>query len=93
MVWDDGGQLLNSALMDYPLPTMETAPEYHTGIIEHPYPGGPFGAKGMGEIGSVIVPGAVLNAVYNATGVLIHEVPLLPHVVLAALDQAELSDK
>jgi CO/xanthine dehydrogenase Mo-binding subunit len=93
MVWDDGGQLLNSALMDYPLPTMETAPQYQIGIIDHPYPGGPFGAKGMGEIGSVVMPGAVLNAVYNATGVLIHEVPLLPHVVLAALDDAGLSSK
>ena len=40
----------------------------------------------MGEIGAVIVPGAVLNAVYDATGVLLHEVPLLPHKVLAAIE-------
>ena len=86
MVWDEGGQLLNAALVDYPLPTMETMPDYRPAMVEHPYPGGPFGAKGMGEIGSVIVPGAVLNAVYDATGILFHEVPLLPHLVLEALD-------
>jgi len=85
-VWGEGGQLLNAALVDYPLPTMETMPDYRPAMVEHPYPGGPFGAKGMGEIGSVIVPGAVLNAVYDATGILFHEVPLLPHLVLEALD-------
>ena len=65
---------------------METAPLYHPEIVEHPFEGGPFGAKGMGEIGSVITPAAVLNAVYDATGVMFHEVPLLPHKVLAALE-------
>ena len=89
LVWDDGGQLLNAALMDYPLPTMETSPAYRPEIVEHPLEGGPFGAKGMGEIGSVITPAAVLNAVYDATGVLFHEVPLLPHKVLEALEGRE----
>ncbi len=89
MVWDDGGQLLNAALLDYPLPTMETMPEYAPRLVDHPFEGGPFGAKGMGEIGAVVVPGAVLNAVYDATGVLLHEAPLLPHKVLAALDARE----
>ncbi len=86
MVWDDGGQLVNSALFDYPLPTMETMPAYAPCLVDHPFEGGPFGAKGMGEIGAVVVPGAVLNAVYDATGTLFHEVPLLPHKILAALD-------
>ena len=86
LVWDEGGQLLNPALFDYPLPTMETMPEYASGLVDHPFEGGPFGAKGMGEIGAVILPGAVVNAVYDATGVLFHEAPLLPHRVLAALD-------
>ena len=72
--------------MDYPLPTMETMPEYAPDFVDHPFEGGPFGAKGMGEIGSVVVPGAVLNAVYDATGVLFHEVPLLPYKILEGLD-------
>ena len=86
LVWDDGGQLSNATLMDYPLPTMETMPEYAPDFVDHPFEGGPFGAKGMGEIGSVVVPGAVLNAVYDATGVLFHEVPLLPYKILEGLD-------
>ncbi len=88
MVWDDGGQLINSALLDYPLPTMETMPSYASELVDHPFEGGPFGAKGMGEIGAVILPGAVVNAVYDATGVLFHDIPLLPYKVLGALDAA-----
>ena len=86
LVWDDGGQLINSALLDYPLPTMETMPEYAPRYVDHPFEGGPFGAKGMGEIGSVVLPGAVVNAVYDATGVLFHEVPLLPHKIIEGLE-------
>jgi CO/xanthine dehydrogenase Mo-binding subunit len=86
MVWSDDGQLMNPTLMDYPLPTMQTMPEYYPRYVEHPFEGGPFGAKGMGEIGAVIVPGAVLNAVHDATGVMFHDVPLLPYKVLEAID-------
>ncbi len=86
LVWDDGGQLINAALLDYPLPTMETMPEYAPRYVDHPFEGGPFGAKGMGEIGSVVLPGAVVNAVYDATGVLFHEVPLLPHKIIEGLE-------
>ena len=88
MVWNDDGQLMNPTLLDYPLPTMQTMPEYAPSFVEHPFEGGPFGAKGMGEIGSVVLPGAVLNAVYDATGVMFHEVPLVPYKVLEALDAA-----
>ena len=86
MVWGEGGQLLNGSLMDYPLPSMETAPEYRTGFVEHPMPGGPFGAKGMGEVGAVIMPAAIVNAVADATGVLFHELPLSPERVLRGLE-------
>ena len=86
LVWSEDGQLMNPTLMDYPLPTMQTMPEYFPSFVDDPFEGGPFGAKGMGEIGSVIVPGAVLNAVHDATGVMFHEVPLLPYKVLEALD-------
>ena len=54
LVWDDSGQLLNSHLMDYPLPTMELIPEYDPILVEHPLEGAPFGAKGIGEVGAVI---------------------------------------
>ena len=89
MVWGEGGQLLNASLMDYPLPTMDLTPSFHMETVEHPLDGAPFGAKGIGEIGSVIVPAAVINAVYDATGILFHELPLTPDVVLAALDNKQ----
>jgi len=88
MVWDEGGQLLNASLMDYPLPTMDIMPKYHTETVEHPLEGAPFGAKGVGEIGAVIVPAAIVNAVYDATGILFHQLPLTPDVVLEALEKA-----
>ena len=88
MVWDEGGQLLNASLMDYPLPTMEVVPEYQAQIVESPLEGAPFGAKGIGEIGAVIAPAAIVNAVYDATGILFHQIPLTPDVVLEALEQA-----
>ena len=92
MTWDDGGQLLNAALLDYPLPTMETMPDYAPRAVDHPFEGGPFGAKGMGEVGAVVVPGAVLNAVHDAAGVFFNEVPLLPHKILEALDAKKASE-
>ena len=88
MVWGEGGQLLNASLMDYPLPTMDMVPEYRTEIMEFPLDGAPFGAKGVGEFGSVIVPAAIVNAVYDATGIMFHQLPLTPEVVLEALDKA-----
>ncbi len=87
MVWDEAGQLLTATLMDYPLPTMEAVPEYQMDFVEHPLDGAPFGAKGMGEFGSVLAPAAIVNAVYDATGVLFHDLPLTPDRVLEALDK------
>jgi CO/xanthine dehydrogenase Mo-binding subunit len=86
LTWDEDGRLINPTLMDYPLPTMQTMPQYEPRFVDEPFEGGPFGAKGMGEIGSVIVPGAVLNAIHDATGVMLHEVPVLPYTLLEALD-------
>ena len=92
LLWDDDGQLLTSSLLDYPLPTMSTMPRYETALVEPGFPGGPYGAKGMGEVGSVVLPAAVLNAVYDATGVRFHSVPLHPETVLRALEEAEPSN-
>ena len=86
LVWGDGGQLMTTTLMDYPLPTLHTMPEFHVDLLEFPYDQGPYGANGVGEMGGVMVPAAIINAVYDATGVLFHEVPLTPETVLAGLE-------
>ena len=92
LVWGEGGQLMNASLMDYPLPSMDTVPEYNTEFVEHPVPGGPYGAKGMGEVGAVIMPAAIVNAVHDATGVRFHELPLTPEQVLRGLEETNPQD-
>lgn len=90
LVWGEGGQLMTTTLMDYPLPTLHTMPEFHISLLEFPFDTGPYGAKGVGEMGGVMVPAAIINAIYKATGVLFHEVPLTPETVLTGLRDAGL---
>ena len=54
-------------------------------IVESREPNGPYGAKEVGEGAIMPIIAAILNAAYDATGVLIHELPLTPERVFAAL--------
>jgi CO/xanthine dehydrogenase Mo-binding subunit len=82
MVWD-GPRLANPTMMDYKVPTSRDVPyEINTYIIEAPHPDGPFGAKGVGEIGINVVAAAIANAVKAATGVRFRRLPLSPERVL-----------
>ncbi|MFQ5854070.1 MAG: xanthine dehydrogenase family protein molybdopterin-binding subunit [Anaerolineae bacterium] len=58
-------------------------------IVEKPSTRGPWGAKGIGELTTTVVAGAVLNAIYDATGVQIKRVPASPETVLRALKEGE----
>ena len=61
-------------------------------LIEPDDPEGPFGAKGVGEMGATPVAAAVANAIYDAVGVRLTQLPMTPERVLAALDkQAEVA--
>jgi carbon-monoxide dehydrogenase large subunit len=60
-------------------------------IVERPHPNGPFGAIGVGEVGSIAAAAALGNAVCRATGVRIRDLPLSAERVLGAL-QAEEND-
>jgi len=85
MVWD-GARLANPSLMDYKVPTALDAPyEIHPIIVEAPEPDGPFGAKGVGEIGINVVPAAIANAAASALGVRFNDLPLTPERVLRAM--------
>jgi CO/xanthine dehydrogenase Mo-binding subunit len=53
--------------------------------VETNDPAGPFGAKGIGEPGLVPTAPAIANAIYDAVGIRIRELPMKPEVVLAAL--------
>jgi CO/xanthine dehydrogenase Mo-binding subunit len=56
--------------------------------VETDDPQGPYGAKGLGEMGLVPTAAAIANAVYDATGARITRIPLTPEPVLAAIDAA-----
>jgi hypothetical protein len=61
-------------------------PEIHTELVENPDPHGPFGAKEVGQGPLLPIMPAVANAVYDAVGVRIDEVPITPEKILKALD-------
>jgi len=76
LLFDKSGKMLNSSFVDYKiLPAAET-PRVETIIIPSYEPTGPFGAKGAGEGSLVPALAAVANAVYDATGVRIKELPI-----------------
>jgi 4-hydroxybenzoyl-CoA reductase subunit alpha len=73
------------SMLEYKSPTTLETPEIETIIVERLDPGGPFGAKEAGQGPLLPVPPAVANAVYDAVGVRIDEIPITPDKVLKAL--------
>jgi 4-hydroxybenzoyl-CoA reductase subunit alpha len=74
------------SMLEYKSPTTLDMPEVFTELIENPDPRGPFGAKEVGQGPLLPVMPAVANAVYDAIGVRIDEVPITPEKILRALD-------
>jgi len=77
------------SLSEYLIPTAKDLPTTRAIILESGTGIGPFGAKGIGEPALTPAAPAVANAVANAIGVRIHNLPLTPERVLAALDRAK----
>jgi CO/xanthine dehydrogenase Mo-binding subunit len=80
------------SLLEYKSPTTLDMPEVFTELVENPDPRGPFGAKEVGQGPLLPVMPAVANAVYDALGVRIDEVPITPEKILKAL-QAKAAGK
>ena len=72
-------------MLEYKSPTTLDMPEIFTELVEDPDPHGPFGAKEVGQGPLLPVMPAVANAVYDAVGVRIDEVPITPEKILKAL--------
>jgi CO/xanthine dehydrogenase Mo-binding subunit len=85
LVYAKDGRNLNPGFLDYHIPTALDLPDIESVLVEVPTVNGPFGAKGVGE--PPITPGiaAVQEAIYNAVGVQLHDVPFTPERVRAAL--------
>jgi CO/xanthine dehydrogenase Mo-binding subunit len=77
------GAMANAQLTNYTIPTALDTPPIDVVLIENPYPGGPFGAKGLGELPMDGPAPAIVNAI-RSVGIDIREVPALPEVVQRA---------
>ena len=88
MIYKDG-QLLNPNLVDYRVPTFAALPnEFESVLVESHNGPGPFGSKGTGEGGLLPVAAAIGNALYQATGLRLYDLPLTPEKVWRGLHSA-----
>lgn len=85
-VYDANGVQQNAGFLDYRIPVASDLPMIDTQIVEVPNPAHPYGVRGVGETPIVAPLAAAANAVADATGVRIRDLPLSPPNVLAALD-------
>ena len=87
MVYRDNRNVVHKfpSMLEYKSPTTMEMCDVKTYLIEDPDPNGPYGAKEVGQGPLLPVPPAVANAVYNAVGVRIDEVPITPEKVMRAL--------
>ncbi|MFC2024614.1 xanthine dehydrogenase family protein molybdopterin-binding subunit [Chloroflexota bacterium] len=82
---ESSGRILTPNFMDYKIYNFQDAPDIRTIIIESNEPTGPFGAMGVGEHCISPVAATIANAVYNAIGVRLYEIPMTPERILEAL--------
>jgi CO/xanthine dehydrogenase Mo-binding subunit len=82
----DGGQVTNASLADYKIPGFHDLPTQMDNVyIEHEQANGPFGAKGVGEVATFCVGPAIANAIDDACGIRLMEMPLNAEAVYRAL--------
>jgi CO/xanthine dehydrogenase Mo-binding subunit len=81
VVWENG-RMSNNQMTNYIIPTPADIPPIRVYFEENPYPYGPGGAKGIGELPMDGPAPAILNAIENATGISFNRVPLLPEMVM-----------
>ena len=87
-IFNDDGVLQNPGFLDYRIPVASDMPMIDTQIIEVPNPSHPFGVRGVGETPIVAPLAVAANAVRDAIGVRVHNLPLSPPNVLAAIEEA-----
>ena len=80
------GVTLNASFLEHKSPTLQDFPEMQVLFADVVDPVGPFGAKALGEPPSIGVAPAVANAIYNAIGVRIRDLPLTPDRVLNEIE-------
>ena len=81
----EDGRYLNDRLATYLIPTAMDAPRITSILVEAPYSGAPHGAKGVGELPMDVVAPAIVDAIHDAVGVWITELPATPERVLGSM--------
>ena len=90
--YDEDGNQLNAGLLEYKLQTIADAPEITTQFVEiFTEKAGPRGAKGLAEAPNVATCGAVNNAIANATGVRVRQLPMTAERVWETINDSEIS--
>ncbi len=85
IIYDKKGRIVNANLAEYKIPTALDMPHLDAIIVESNEPHGPYGAKEVGEGAIMPVIPAILNAIYDATGVRIEDLPVTPERLVAAM--------
>jgi 4-hydroxybenzoyl-CoA reductase subunit alpha len=89
VAFDKDGNLVNPSLKDYLIPTACDAPEVDTTIVPSYEPRGPYGAKECGEGSTLPVIGAIANAISDAIGARVRELPITPERIRALIREAK----
>ncbi|MED5338018.1 MAG: xanthine dehydrogenase family protein molybdopterin-binding subunit [Pseudomonadota bacterium] len=91
-IYNDRGQLENTGFLDYRMPVASDLPMIEPIIVEVPNPSHPYGVRGVGEVPIVPPMAAIGNAIADATGVRMTDLPMSPPKLSAALDAAKVRD-
>ena len=83
--FNEEGGMVNSSFLDYRMPTSLDLPMIDTVIVEVANPGHPYGVRGVGEVPIVPPMAAIANAIHDAIGTRMEELPMSPGAVLEAL--------
>src|SRR5882672_2848769 len=89
-IYDKNGRLDNPGFLDYRIPVASDLPMIDAVLVEVPNPRHPFGARGVGEVPIVPPMAAVANAIADAIGVRMRDLPMSPPRLRAAIDAQEL---
>ena len=84
-IYDDEGHLRNAGLLDYRMPTAADVPDIDSVLVEVPSDDGPYGARGVGEPSITAGGAAIANAVADAIGTRVPQIPITPERVLRAM--------
>jgi 4-hydroxybenzoyl-CoA reductase alpha subunit len=87
VIFDDKGNVINNDLAEYKIVTSMDMPSVKAVVVESDEPNGPYGAKEVGEGAIMPTIPAILNAIYDAIGVRIYELPLVPERVFLAIQE------